>query len=138
MPISGTWTRPAEATKDGYDKTFQISYLAHVALVLRLLGSFQSTGGRIIVFSSDSHWPSKNSLEKYPPTVPDDLNLLLKPTTNHPADNFGRGFQRYAVSKLVSIMWMYALNGALEMVCLDCCISLPDVSWLKPLIGPEA
>lgn len=107
----------AEVTKDGYEKSFQVTYLAHVALVLRLLGRFGSEGGRVVLLSSDAHWPGKNGLEKYPPVIPDDLELLVKPASDAPIDNFGRGFQRYAVSKLATVMWMYALNRYLEKVC---------------------
>lgn len=109
--------REAEVTGDGYEKSFQVTHLAHVALVLRLLGSFGPDGGRVVLLSSDAHWPGKNSLEKYAPAIPDDLELLVKPTPDQPADNFGRGFQRYAVSKLAVVMWMYALNRYLEKVC---------------------
>ena len=111
--------RPAEITEDGYDKSLQVSHLAHVALVLRLLGSFRPEGGRVVLFSSDAHWPGKNSLEKYPPVIPNNLELLIKPTADEPVDNFGRGFQRYAVAKLVVVMWMYALNKVLEKVAID-------------------
>ena len=110
-------THDAQLTADGYEKTFQVSYLAHVALVLRLLNSFGQAGGRIVLFASDAHWPGKNSLEKYPPALPDDLELLVKPAADEPVDNFGRGFQRYAVSKLAIVSWMYALNRHLEEVC---------------------
>lgn len=110
-------TRDAEFTGDGYEKTFQVSYLAHVALVGGLLASFGPAGGRVVLFSSDAHWPGKNSLEKYPPALPEDLEQLVKPAPDEPADNFGRGFQRYAVSKLAIVMWMYALNRYLEQVC---------------------
>ncbi|KAL8637735.1 MAG: hypothetical protein Q9226_009086, partial [Calogaya cf. arnoldii] len=68
---------PLQTTTDGYEKTVQVSHLAHVALVLRLLGSFDSVkGGRIVLFSSDAHWPGKNGLAKYPPAIPDDLDSL--------------------------------------------------------------
>ena len=108
----------AETTGDGHEKTFQVNHLAHAALALRLLGSFGSNGGRVVLFSSDAHWPGKNSLEKYPPTLPDDLDMLVKPAADEPPDNFGRGFQRYAVSKLAVVMWMYALNRHLAKVCI--------------------
>ena len=105
-----------ETTKDGYEKSFQVTHVAHAALVLRLLGSFGPEGGRIVLFSSDAHWPGKNSLEKYPPAIPDDLELLVRPDADGTPDNFGRGFQRYAVSKLAVVTWMYALNFYLEKV----------------------
>ena len=103
-----------QITGDGYEKTFQVSHLAHVSLVLRLLGSFVTGGGRVVLLSSDAHGPGKNGLEKYPPSLPEDLDLLVKPADPEPADNFGRGFQRYANSKLANVTWMYALNGHLE------------------------
>ena len=103
-------------TVDGYEKTFQVNHLAHAALVLRLLGSFGPSGGRVVLFSSDAHWKGKNQLEKYPPVIPDDLNLLVKPAADDPPDNLGHGFQRYAVSKLAIVTWAYALNRHLEKV----------------------
>ncbi|KAL8897020.1 MAG: hypothetical protein Q9192_002783 [Flavoplaca navasiana] len=105
---------PIQTTEDGYEKTFQISHVAHVALVLRLLNSFDSSGGRIVLFSSDAHWHGKNGLEKYPPAIPDDLDSLVKPAADQSVDHFGLGFLRYANSKLAIVMWMYALNRALE------------------------
>jgi len=63
-----------------------------VALVLRLLGHFGPEGGRVVVFASDAHWFGKNGLEKYPPVIPDDLEQLVKPGPDKPADNMGRGF----------------------------------------------
>lgn len=109
----------AEVTGDGYEKTFQVNHLAHVALILRLLGRFGSEGGRVVLLATDAHWAGKNGLEKYPPSIPDDLELLVKPVPDKPSENFGRGFQRYAVSKLAVIMWMYALNRYLEKVCIN-------------------
>ena len=77
----------AEMTVDGYEKTFQVNHLAHAALVLRLLGSFSPNGGRVVLFSSDAHWSGKNSLEKYPPAIPDNLEMLVKPAADDPSDN---------------------------------------------------
>lgn len=107
-----------EITRDGYEKTFQVIHLAHVALVLRLIDSFGPEGGRVVLLSSDTHEPGKSGLERYPPTIPDNLELLVKPASDKPIDNFGWGFHRYAVSKLVVVMWMYALNRYLKEVCI--------------------
>ena len=107
----------AETTVDGYEKTIQVVHVAHAVLILRLLGSFGSEGGRVVFFATDAHFPGKNGLEKYPPTLPDDLELLVKPSPDKPSDNLGRGFQRYANSKLAVVTWMYALNRHLEKVC---------------------
>lgn len=53
-------------------------------------------------------------VEKYPPTIPDDLELLVKPKTG--ADKMGLGFQRYANAKLATVSWMYALDRHLQKV----------------------
>ena len=105
-----------EVTVDGFEKSVQVAHVAHAVLILRLLGSFGSQGGRVVLFSSDSHIPGKNGLEKYPPALPDDLELLVKPGPDKTSDNLGRGFQRYANSKLAIVTWMYALNRYLEKV----------------------
>lgn len=106
-----------ETTGDGHEKSIQVSHIAHAALVLRLLGHFGPNGGRVVLFASDAHWQGKNGMEKYPPTIPDDLELLAKPAPDPTLDNLGRGFQRYAISKLAVVIWMYALNRHLENVC---------------------
>lgn len=109
-------TGAAELTEDGFEKTIEINHVSHAALVLRLLGSFNPSGGRVVLFSSDAHWPGKNSLEKKPPAIPENVELLVKPGPDQPNDNFAWGFQRYANSKLAVVMWMYALNRYLEKV----------------------
>ena len=106
-----------EMTSDGYEKTFQVNHIAHSSLVLRLLNSFSPSGGRVVLFTSEAHWPGKNSLEKIPPAIPSNLDQLAKPPTNVSEDHMARGFNLYAVSKLVILMWMYALNRRLEKVC---------------------
>ncbi|KAI1323507.1 NAD(P)-binding protein [Xylariaceae sp. FL0255] len=92
----------SEVTANGFDKTLEVNHIAHAALILRLLGSFGATG-RIIHISSDSHWPGKNNMETYLPFIPDDPAQLLTPSTDH--DKYGRGYQRYAISKLVLTTW---------------------------------
>ncbi|PLB55667.1 NAD(P)-binding protein [Aspergillus steynii IBT 23096] len=104
----------AQLTEDGYEKTFQVNHLAHAVLALRLLSHFGPDGGRIVLFSSDTHFPGQSPLEKYPPVIPDDLDLLAKPPNYENADPMGRGFQNYSVSKLAITMWMYAINRYLE------------------------
>ena len=44
-----------EVTIDGYGKTFQVTDMARAALVLCLLGSFRSSGSRVVLLSSDAH-----------------------------------------------------------------------------------
>ncbi|KAI0145353.1 NAD(P)-binding protein [Xylariaceae sp. FL1272] len=99
-------------SEDGFDKTIQVNHLSHAKLVLHLLGHFAPEGGRILLFSSDAHWPGKNLFEKIPPAMPDDLNQLVRPPTL--SDSNADGFLRYANSKLAIVMWVYALNRHLE------------------------
>ncbi|KAI3325296.1 NAD(P)-binding protein [Xylariaceae sp. AK1471] len=101
-----------ELTEDGLEKTIQINHISHSALVLRLLGSFGAQGGRLVLFTSDSHFPGRSSLEKLPPGIPDDLDELVKARPE--TDKQGRGMQIYANSKLALLMWTYALNRHLE------------------------
>ncbi|KAI0551103.1 hypothetical protein F4679DRAFT_180524 [Xylaria curta] len=101
-----------ELTEDGLEKTIQINHISHSALVLRLLGSFGPQGGRVVLFTSNCHYPGRNGLERYPPSIPDDLEELSKAVSE--IDKQGRGFQRYANSKLVILMWAYALSRRLE------------------------
>ncbi|KAI1824341.1 NAD(P)-binding protein [Xylaria intraflava] len=104
--------RDPELTVDGYDKTFQVGHIAHVFLILRLLECFGPEGGRIVLFSSDSHWPGKNGLQKYPPEIPQDVGSLAEPKAGK--DKLGLGFLQYACTKLAITAWMYALNTHLK------------------------
>ncbi|CAG8305299.1 unnamed protein product [Penicillium salamii] len=108
-------------THDGFEKTFQINHLAHAILVQRLLESFGPTDGssspcgRIVLFGSDAIFPGKNGLEKYPPRLPEKMESMAKPSLElENEDHMGHGFQRYAVSKLAVVTWMYALNKHLQ------------------------
>ncbi|KAI0598821.1 short-chain dehydrogenase/reductase-like protein sdr [Biscogniauxia sp. FL1348] len=103
----------AELTADGLEKTMQVNHISHAALVMRLLGSFDpEKGGRLILFTSDGHEDGKNGLQKYPPGIPDDIDALVQAKPD--SDKQGRGFERYANSKLAVLMWTYALNRYLE------------------------
>ncbi|RAL68481.1 hypothetical protein DID88_007209 [Monilinia fructigena] len=66
-------------TAEGYESCFAINHLGHLSLSLRLLDVYASDGGRIVVLGSDAHFPGKRGLKKYPPSLPDDLDLLVKP-----------------------------------------------------------
>lgn len=110
---------PLELTSDGYEKSVQIIHLSHVALVLRLLGSFGPDGGRVVLFSSDATEPGKNNLESIPPNIPTDrdgLERLVHPPPDDAAlgDNMAHGFYRYATAKLAVETWGHALNRRLE------------------------
>ncbi|KAI0403370.1 hypothetical protein F4802DRAFT_294510 [Xylaria palmicola] len=100
-----------ELTADGIETSLQVNHVSHSALVLKLLGSFEPQGGRVVLFTSDSHYPGRNGLEVYPPGIPDDVDELA--SADPGADKQGRGFQNYANSKLAILMWTYALNRRL-------------------------
>ncbi|XXG95776.1 hypothetical protein Hte_002047 [Hypoxylon texense] len=101
-----------ELTDDGYDKTFQINHISQVALVLRLIDQFAPDGGRVVLFSSEAHSPGRAILEKIPPAIPDDLDLLVHPASLD--DKRAAGFHRYGTSKLAITSWSYAFNRRLE------------------------
>ncbi|KAH8647545.1 putative short-chain dehydrogenase [Tricladium varicosporioides] len=101
----------SELTIDGYDKTLQINHISHVALVLRLIGSFADEG-RIVLLSSVGHYRKPNLMTSHLPEIPDNIGLLNHPPPDN--DKKGRGFQRYANSKLVITTWMYPLDRYLQ------------------------
>ncbi|KAI2631120.1 putative short-chain dehydrogenase [Xylaria nigripes] len=98
----------SELTIDNYDKSIQIGHISHVALILRLLGSFAPHGGRIVLLSSIAHFCKATLMSPYLPDLPADLDEILRPPPDK--DRQGRGFQRYANSKLLATTWMYPLN----------------------------
>ncbi|THV54595.1 hypothetical protein BGAL_0023g00030 [Botrytis galanthina] len=110
-------------TSDNYESSMAVNHLAHLAIVLRLLGSFRPEGGKIVILGSDSHYPGKSGLEKFPPNLPDDLELLVHPAPDQIGEEVGRGFQRYGLSKVAAIMEMYQLNKRLSKDPLLCKIS---------------
>jgi hypothetical protein len=74
--------------------------------------------GRIVFLSSEAHWPAKANFSKgFPTCIPDDLELLIHPLPVEKAEEMGRGFQRYGISKLIITMVMYELNRRLKKVC---------------------
>lgn len=101
----------SELTVDGYDKTLQVNHISHVALVLRLIGSF-AKDGRIVLLSSIGHYRKPNAMTSHLPEIPDDMERLNHPPSDK--DKQGRGFQRYGSSKLVITTWMYPLNRYLQ------------------------
>lgn len=55
-----------------------------------------------------------NAVEKYPPTIPEDLEQLVMADAG--ADKTGLGFQKYANTKLAIVTWSYALDRHLKRV----------------------
>ncbi|KAG6910619.1 hypothetical protein DXG01_009128 [Tephrocybe rancida] len=101
-------------TSDGYELSFQVNYLAHFVLVRGLLDSMDKTRGRVVGMSSDSHAPGGSPGEVFPPTLPDDIEALAKPPPDTAGEEVGRGMQRYGMSKLCIVMFIYELNRRLQ------------------------
>jgi NAD(P)-dependent dehydrogenase (short-subunit alcohol dehydrogenase family) len=111
-----SWTLQGglQFTGDGYERSIAINHIAHFALTLELLSSFDQEHGRIVFLGSDSH--DKSALQKYPTVLPADLDKIVHPEPDQEEEVVDRGFQRYGLSKLASIMTMYELNRRLVKV----------------------
>ena len=103
---------------DGFESTLAINHLAHFTIALRLLGAMDAQHGRIVFLGSQGHWPDKAGLSKgFPTRLPEDLEVLVHPPPDPKGEEMGRGFQRYGLSKLASLMVAYELNQRLKKVC---------------------
>ncbi|MCJ1282013.1 hypothetical protein MMC26_001336 [Xylographa opegraphella] len=104
-------------TKDGYEVTFQVNYLANFLLVLLLLESMDKENGRIIFISSWTHDPANtyNRGLKLKKTMWRPFSDLARPAQ---ADGKGlanqAGMRRYAESKLWLMMFMYELQHRID------------------------
>ncbi|KAF2028223.1 hypothetical protein EK21DRAFT_70328, partial [Setomelanomma holmii] len=109
--LSGAPTK----SEDGFEQSMAINHLAHFALCSRLLGGMDSRNGRMVFIGSQAHWPEHAGLSKgFPTKLPGSLNDLIHPQEESESIHMGRGFQRYAISKLVIILVMYELNRRLK------------------------
>ncbi|KIA76020.1 hypothetical protein HK57_00637 [Aspergillus ustus] len=102
-------------TSDGYEASFQVNHLAHYLLVLKLLGSMNTTSGRIVMLGSIVHYPEKrNPLSSLAPEIPENIEQLLKPGPDPAGLVHDRGFQRYGTSKLANVIFAEDLNNRLQ------------------------
>ncbi|RAL10037.1 NAD(P)-binding protein [Aspergillus homomorphus CBS 101889] len=107
-------------TTDGYEATFQVSYLAHYVLVLKLLPCLDRKAGRVVMLGSAAHYPERpNPLSALVAQWPEDEDVaeLVKPRSHPAEENHDRGWQRYGTSKLATVMFINALNRRLEKAC---------------------
>lgn len=113
---SFAWSlRGMKSTSDGYEASFQVSHLSHFLLVLKLLGSMDTTSSRIVMLESGAHFPEReNSLSKLRPGLPADLKHLIHPLPDDLSEVHDRGFQRYGTSKLANVMFANDLNERLR------------------------
>ncbi|CEN60823.1 hypothetical protein ASPCAL03256 [Aspergillus calidoustus] len=102
-------------TSDGHEASFQVNHLAHYLLVLKLLGSMNTTSGRVVMLGSIVHYPEKrNPLSSLVARIPDNMEELLKPEPDAAGQAHDRGFQRYGTSKLANVIFAEDLNSRLQ------------------------
>lgn len=97
--------REVQYTVDGFESTFGINHVGH-ALLFSLLQSHLSDTARIVVTSSGTHDPAQKT--GMPDAKYTTASELAHPTPESAKNNAGR--QRYSTSKLVNVLWMYALH----------------------------
>ncbi|KAK5072798.1 hypothetical protein LTR64_000795 [Lithohypha guttulata] len=98
-------------SSDGVEMTFAVNHLGH-ALLLYLLKPHMTTDARIVFVASGVHDPAQKT--GLPDAKYETAELLA-----HPADKNGYevnqgGFQRYSSSKLVNVLFIYALEERLK------------------------
>ena len=94
-------------TEDGYEKTFAVNHLGH-ALLFSLLIPHLAPKARIVVTASGTHDPAQKT--GMPDAKYTSAEELAHPTGQE-LNNAGR--QRYTTSKLVNVLWTYALEQRL-------------------------
>lgn len=100
---AGLSPRRLETTSDGIDRAFQVNYLAHLAIILRLWDVISDTVD-IIITSSGTHDPA----EKTPPPPPRhaDVLKLADPASDPELDRMAprAAARSYTASKLCCTM----------------------------------
>ncbi|KAH7166512.1 hypothetical protein EDB81DRAFT_285423 [Dactylonectria macrodidyma] len=95
-------------TVDGIEATFGVNHVGH-ALLFHLLYPYLADTARIVLTSSGTHDPAMKS--GLPDAVYESAEDLAHPPASM-TDVPGR--QRYASSKLVNVLWTYALDRRLS------------------------
>ncbi|KFA69386.1 hypothetical protein S40285_08567 [Stachybotrys chlorohalonatus IBT 40285] len=100
----------AQYSVDGFEKTFAISHLGH-ALLFGLLRPQLADAARIVIVSSGTHDPALKS------GLP-DAKYISAERMAHPSEALaqGNGRQHYSNTKLVNIMYGYALHRRLQAI----------------------
>ncbi|KAF7535792.1 hypothetical protein G7054_g5054 [Neopestalotiopsis clavispora] len=95
-------------TEDGLEETFAVNHVGH-ALLFHMLYPHLAQGARIVLTSSGTHDPAQHSGVT-------DAKYETAEQLAHPAGEDlkypGRG--RYSTSKLVNVLWAYALHRHLQ------------------------
>ena len=97
-------------TDEGLEKTFAINHVGH-ALLFHLLQPRLAENARVVVTSSGTHDPAQKS------GLPDAEYITAEQLARpDPKTAHKDGRQRYATSKLVNVLWVYALTRRLARV----------------------
>ena len=95
-------------TEDGFEATFGVNHLGHLALIEGLLGRF-TTPARIVVVSSGTHDPAIRTFIPHPLAL-DARALAHPPEAEINAESPTKeGRRRYATSKLANVAMTYEL-----------------------------
>ena len=97
-----------EKTPEGIEKTFAINHVGH-ALLFHLLWPQLANDARVVVTASGTHDPAQKS--GLPDAIYNAAEELAHPTAE--SEKYA-GRQRYATSKLVNVLWTYALDRRLK------------------------
>ncbi|KAF2436944.1 NAD(P)-binding protein [Tothia fuscella] len=111
-------THEQNFTDDGIEQTFAVNYLHNFLLVLLLIQSMDKEHGRIVIISSTSiypdWWPNKDNYpEESQKTFFTSVEQLARGEASAD-DAFRSGLRRYAMSKVMMIMFMYELQRRLN------------------------
>ncbi|KAL4862632.1 hypothetical protein BDV12DRAFT_207081, partial [Aspergillus spectabilis] len=94
-------------TEDGFEQTFAVNHIGH-ALLFSLLTPYLAEDTRIVLTASGTHDPAqKTGVPNAVYTTAEELAHPSSKTMNNP------GRQRYLSSKLVTVLWTYALEKRL-------------------------
>jgi len=100
---AGLSSRTSPMTEDGFERTFQVNYLSHFAMIQRLWDVLKDDA-QIVITSSGTHDPE----EKTPPPPPRHANarLLADPSSDPTRDKSGSraAARAYTSSKLCCTM----------------------------------
>lgn len=102
---------------DNVELTFATNHVGH-ALLFFLLKPHLANDARIILTSSGTHDPTLMAKSRLVSPVAEykSAELLARPTDNEGYETERKGVQRYASSKLVNVMFTYALERRLQVL----------------------
>ena len=98
-------------TEDGFETTFGVNHLGHLALVERLVDLFEAPA-RIALVASGTHDPAQPTATPSP-LADADADELAHPPADPGEPAMRAGLRRYATSKLANVRTTYALSRRL-------------------------